>query len=372
MQQEAPGAHRTFAATELILAPVGTRRLAHSLAYQAPLRFASRMGNVGVEVALGRLRDAVLARRLQESQVLRSEEGGAPAATEGRRIALYLHYAASGRISPMIRLQLATYRALGFDVMFATNSEQVDEADWRAVAPHCWRLISRRNLGFDFGAWRDSAALLLADYPVPDELLLVNDSVIGPIYPLGPLLSHARMLGTGAVGLTESWQGGVHLQSYFMLVLGRAAVADTLEFLFRLRLSTSKWLMVQRGEFGLTLHLVRRGHQVAALFGYVRALDALLACPEEARYLVTLARQLPRNTTALQDMRTILLRWPLNPTIHLWRGLPQCLGFPFLKVALLRQNPMRLPGIAAWPTLLEKSILAPDLVSDHLAQISHQ
>jgi Homeodomain-like domain len=51
------------------------------------------------------------------------------------------------------------------------------------------------------------------------------------------LFACGRMMGAGAVGLTESRQGGVHLQSYFLLMLGAAVTADTLDFLFRLRLS---------------------------------------------------------------------------------------------------------------------------------------
>jgi hypothetical protein len=358
--------------TPLIVEPPGARRLLHSLAYQAPLRFARRVMEVGAEVALARLVDARMARRMRSSQVVRHEAGGVPATTGGRRVALYLHYSASGHVSAMVQAQLAGYRALGFDVVFASNAERLDEAGWQAAAPHCWRLIHRRNIGFDFGAWRDAAELLRdaalrGECDIPDELLLVNDSVIGPIRPLAPLLRRARLMGPGAVGLTESRQGGVHLQSYFVFVSGVAAVADTLDFLHNLRLSKAKWLMVQRGEFGLTRHLVRCGHRVAALFGYAEVVDAILADPEERRYLASFAKQFAGEDWA--RTRANLLRWPLNPTIHMWRGLPRCLGFPFLKVALLHRNVGRLPGLATWPALLDSGGFDPALARDHLATL---
>jgi hypothetical protein len=350
---------------DLVLEPPGARRLAHSLVHQAPIRFVRRVMEVGAEVTKARLVDAVMARRLRASQVLRHIPGGALPTTGGRRVALYLHYSPTGLISDMVVAQLAGYRALGFDIAFATNAETVDEAGWRAAAPHCWRLIHRRNLGFDFGAWRDSAALLLDSARLPDELLLVNDSVVGPIHALGPLLDRARMLGPGATGLTESRQGGVHLQSYFVLVSGAEAVADTLDFLRLLRLSTAKWLMVQRGEFGLTRHLIQCGHRVAALFGYAQAVDAMLSSPEERRYLAAFA---PRHFRG-EGPRVNLLRWPVNPTVHLWRGLLRCMDFPFVKVSVLHNNVGRLPGVDAWPTLLEQRGFDPALVRVHLATL---
>ena len=84
----------------------------------------------------------------------------------------------------------------------------------------------------------------------------------------------------------------MHLQSYFVLVSGVAAVTDALDFLRNLPFSTAKWLVVQRGEFGLTRHLVRCGHRVAALFGYAEVVDAILANSEERRYLATFATHL--------------------------------------------------------------------------------
>jgi hypothetical protein len=352
--------------SELVLESPGPRRLLHSAAYQGPLYFTRRVLEVGLEVALAHVTDIAMAHQLAQSQILRSEAGSAPARTAGRRIALYAHYSASGRISSMVCKQLACYQAHGFDVVFVTNSEKVDEESWRAAAAHCWHLVRRRNIGLDFGAWRDSAALLLTGRP-PEELLLVNDSVLGPIRSLAPLFACARMMGSGAVGLTESRQGGVHLQSYFLLMLGVAVTADTLDFLFRLRLSTGKWLMVQRGELGLTRFLVRRGHRVAALFGYARTLGAILACSEEKRYLATIAPRFAREIDTGRSLGSALSHWPLNPSIHFWRGLPRCLGFPFVKTALLSRNPALLPGSMDWSTLMREDAAAfAYLTSDHL------
>jgi len=353
--------------TDLVMRSPGSRRLAHALAYQAPLRFAGRIISVGTETTWARAKDSVVARSHNHPSVLRRERGHATPVTAGRRIALYAHFTASGTISPMVVQQLAIYRDQGFDVIFTTNATTVDEESWWMAAQHCCWMVQRRNFGFDFGAWKEAAAQFLAGRPPPDELLLVNDSVVGPLYPLGPLFARARSIGAGAVGLTESHQGGVHLQSYFVLALGRPATADTLAFLAALQLSTSKWLTVQRCEFGLTRHLHCHKHRVVALFGYARVLDEILSCPSERLYLATLAPRAARPGVLGGSLRDVFLRWPLNPTQHLWRGLPLCLGFPFLKTALLARNPGRLPGLDSWRSLFASDVVS--LATTHLARV---
>ncbi|WP_204267400.1 hypothetical protein, partial [Escherichia coli] len=71
----------------------------------------------------------------------------------------------------------------------------------------------------------------------------------------------------GVFGLTESLQGGPHLQSYFVLGHGRRATEDMAGFLRGLRLSFSKWITVQRGEIALTAAM-RQRHFVAAVIDH--------------------------------------------------------------------------------------------------------
>jgi len=48
--------------------------------------------------------------------------------------------------------------------------------------------------------------------------------------------------------LTESLQGGAHLQSYMLLARGRAVVQDLAHFVQTMRISHSKWLLIQMGR----------------------------------------------------------------------------------------------------------------------------
>jgi hypothetical protein len=361
--------------TDLRAPPPGLARAAHGLAHQAPLRFARRVAEVGAEVALARIRDARLATGPDPRRLLRVEEGeGAPAGGRAASVALYVHFSASGAVSALVRRQLELWREAGFAVVFVTTAPSVPEEDWRAVRSRAALLVQRANLGRDFGAWCDLAPLVRERFAASaEEVLLANDSVLGPIRPLGPVVAALRAGGEGVFGLTESLQGGAHLQSYCVLARGRAAVADLLGFLAGMRLSTSKWLVVQRGELSLARSMLARGHRVAALFGYGRLLDAVLADPEERAALLALHPRLAEQVAAIPDpaqgeaMRRALLAAPLNPTHHLWRPLVRRLGFPFLKTELVRRNPGRLPGVARWPALVgEDAPVGRGMIESHL------
>ena len=257
------------------------------------------------------------------------------------RVALYVHYAPSGGVSRMVLCQLLALRQAGFAVVFISSAAGIPDADWQAVRGLCALAMQRRNFGLDFGAWHDAVPEVRRRWPVLLELMLANDSVLGPIYPMQPVIEALRSGGDGLFGLTESLQGGPHLQTYMLLARGRAAVADLCGFLETLVLSHSKWLLVQRGELRLARWMRGRGHRVAALFGYERLVRAVLARAEERVWLGDPEADVER-----------LMAWPVNPTQHLWHGLVACLGAPFIKTELVRRNPAHRPGVENWPGLV--------------------
>jgi hypothetical protein len=212
--------------------------------------------------------------------------------------------------------------------------------------------LRRSNIGLDFGAWRDGMAAALADGAAPQDLLLANDSVAGPLAPLGPLVELWRAGGAGFFGMTESLAGGVHLQSYLLLARGRAAIADMAAHLAAFADVRNKWRVVQSGEIALTRRMLRAGHRCAALFGYAR--------------LCALAR--PSDFAALGARfggEDSLCAYPLNPTHHFWRLLLERAEFPFLKTDLIARNAGRLPGVERWRDLLGEADVA--LIDEHLA-----
>jgi len=260
------GRQAPYVLTDVIADRPGLRRFRHGLVRHTPLSFLLRAVEVVTEVTRHLAVDMFAALRPQPPAILRLEEGVA-ILPEQRSLALYVHWSPDGGVSAMVREQVAAYAEAGFAVVFITAAPAVCEPDWQSMRGMAALLIHRRNAGRDFGAWKDVLGKALSFMPDAQELLLTNDSILGPILPLEPLWLVLRAAGEGMVGLTESLGGGAHLQSYFLLFRGGAAISDAAAFLRRLRLSSSKWLIVQRGELGLTRHLLARGHRVMAVFG---------------------------------------------------------------------------------------------------------
>ncbi|HEY0183387.1 MAG TPA: hypothetical protein VGC09_11320 [Rhodopila sp.] len=208
-------------------------------------------------------------------------------------------------------------------------------------------------------------------WSMPAELLLVNDSVLGPIHPLCPVVATMRAGGDGLFGLTESLQGGAHLQSYMLLARGGHAVEDLMRFVEALHVSSSKWLLVRMGEVRLARWMRKRGHRVAAVFGYDRLVRAAVADPEQRRDLERVYKRLHGlEELSPEAARTALHQWPLNPTHHLWRVLATRLDYPFLKTELIRLNPVRLPGVAAWQNIVPPDSPCPlPMLLAHLATL---
>lgn len=326
---------------------------------RAWLGLPSRVLRWAWEQATSSLLDAVDRARPSPPAMLRVEDGCDPM-PGARAVAVMVQYSPSGEVSEMVLRQVAAYRALGFAVVFVSNSPAFPEESWQAVRADAALVVHRRNRGLDFGAWRDLVPVALERWPGAEELLLVNDSVLGPIRPLGPVLDALRGEGPGFFGMLESIQGGPHLQSWFTLARGYAAVREAAAFLARFRPSRSKWKIVQRGELRMARAMRAAGHRVAAVHGYESLIDLALADPAERAYL---ARAVPFPIT-----RDALLRRPLNPAHHLWRVLAGPAGCPFIKTELVRRNPWSLPDVETWPRFLPA--IAPSsrqVLASHLA-----
>jgi hypothetical protein len=357
--------------TDLHEAAPGLRRVVHGYATSGTWhRVVSRAAQVGREVLTALPRDALRSTR-PIAAPLRIEDGVLPALM-ATRVALYVHYSATGEISRMVRYQLGLLRQFGCTIVFISMAARIPEEDWEAARRLCALVVHRENFGRDFGAWHDLMPEVRRRWPHPDELILANDSVLGPIHPLSPVIEAMRAGGEGLFGLTESLQGGPHLQSYLLLARGRSAVSDLMDFLQKLYVSHSKWLLVQMGEIRLSRWMRRRGHRVAAVFGYDRLVRAAVADRAELRRLSgSHAKLRDLDRLPADEAAALLHEWPLNPTQHLWHVLATNFSDPFVKTELVLRNPGRLPEVEDWRTVVPPDSPCPlPILQAHLATMT--
>lgn len=299
-----------------------------------------------------------LARLERHRRTIRSLSPGAQPL--GPRVALFCHWDRRGRIAEHVRCYLEALRAEGLAVVFVSNAGWLANEDAHWIASVSAAVIVRRNLGYDFAAWRD--ALEACGLPNGDttQLVLVNDSVYGPFFPLTDLFRRIDAEDVPVLGLTDSWQRRYHLQSFF-LACGPAAFRNLAwhQFWSDVLPSRSKQSVVARYEIGLTQALLRGGVACRALFPYEMLLDTVRnrvvadANGEQmpADPLVGLARDAERRILLAAARRVAL-----NPTADFWQVLMER-GFPFLKRELLRTNPSHVVDVACWRAVL--NALAP-------------
>jgi hypothetical protein len=212
-------------------------------------------------------------------------------------------------------------------------------------------LLWRENLGWDFASWATGLERLGHLGDECDHLLLVNDSCVGPFGDLGPLIARGENLGTEVWSLTDSWEFGHHLQSYFLgftaTALRRGVLSD---FFGQYPFPKYRDGVIKHGEVGMTAFLNERGITTAAVFDYFelaasfeKSLDGRLTRFAESTNAALVREHDPGYQSVgfrslVATFEDLEMRVPLNPTHHFWRELLEQ-GFPFIKRELLVADP---------------------------------
>jgi len=221
----------------------------------------------------------------------------------GGEVCLFVTYAARPELKPHVIHHLAALMDAGFAVILVINTD-LDHSALSIPSGLTERLAAclvRENVGFDFAAWAHAYALGQG-FPAATRLLLVNDSVIGPLddAAYAEVLRRLRAAAADLVGLTENAVPHRHLQSYFLAFGPRALQSKEFRAAFLgMRSLPSKELVIDAYETALTRQLTQAGLSGVALF------PPLYSDPRSA-----------------------------DDTMIRWRELIDA-GFPFVKASLL-------------------------------------
>jgi hypothetical protein len=264
--------------------------------------------------------------------------GEIPDPSTTRSIAIIAAHDARGTVGSATRHLCQAFANQGFGVVLAydhavTPSSGIS-APWDA-------LVTREHAGYDFFSWR----LALEQFPDDvrfDEIVLLNDSIVGPFTDLGPLLSAWRALPFDVSGLVEAAAPRPHLHSWGVRFGPRCASPSTL-----------------LSFYGLAQPLVRKGDAVDFL-------EIPLADHFRTRGFST-GSVFSQATTITPER---------NPAIFGWYDLAAS-GLPFVKRevlalpdAILGQRRIDISDMLAnlYPSMSSATI--GELVDDSLAQIA--
>lgn len=217
-----------------------------------------------------------------------------------RDICIFAHYDRDDLVDPYVLHYLAALKDCGFETVFVTSSA-IAASEIARVREHCVDCIVRDNVGHDFGSW--SAGLARYRHKVTGRLLLANDSVYGPLFPLQPQLDRLTSVGADFYGMVCSNEHIPHLQSWFMLFEPHVVLSQAFADVFcQSPRPLPRETVIAEQELTATQRLAQAGFTYHAL--HMPGPRALLG----------------------------------NPMVFLWREVVEHDGIPFLKAGVLRDD----------------------------------
>ena len=216
-------------------------------------------------------------------------------------IAVLAHWSISENLTHSTEILIQELLDCGYEVILVSACESKEHLLLSSSLLNRITILRKPNFGYDFGSW--SVALqAIPGIELADEVLLMNDSLIGPFGTLSEILSHMTSSPFGITGLTDSIEVTYHVQSYMMHFKNGTLLNDSIRSFWRnIRHQASKDDVIQNYELGLSELALQNGIYIGAIF--------------------------PFNTTPN--------RWGASSESNVFSLIEQ--GFPFIKSNLLRE-----------------------------------
>lgn len=275
------------------------------------------------------------------------------------------HFDRDGIVDPYVLHYLRAVRAVAQRVLFVSASgvPAGQVAEVRALADE---LITRENRGYDFGSWR-AGVEAAGDLEAFDELILCNDSVYAPLFPLGRVLDRMEGCPCDFWGLTDNGELQPHLQSYFLAFRRRAFTSEAFRrFIAGVTEQPSREDYIRCYELGLSRELLAAGLRAGTYYRLPWSLVWSLGGSTPGRRLRRFSRALLPG--GLERLRRSV---KVNKTLYLWRELIGA-GCPTLKIELIRGAPPGAPAFDDAEEVLRRVERETDypvaLIRDHIAR----
>lgn len=341
-----------------------------------------------------------------------------------KRLCIFAHFDKDNIVDQYVLFYLQDIRKVADRVVFVSTSSLAQETI-SALLPVCDAVLIRKNEGYDFASWKLALqSEILDDF---DELILCNDSVYGPFFPLDQIFYEMEEITCDFWGMTSNYDIAYHVQSYFLVFRKAVLVSSAFQqFWERLETQQSKRGAIKHGEIRLSQTLLKAGfrnstytrhrlllglaffysvHFYLAKTGimimkYLRALGLRLLRSRRKDHrrksLAMLIKLAIRAAGSIfSEMKEALgnglydlfdfIRHPgkklrrlgmwfevriraVNVTHFVWKQLVLYYKMPFIKVDLLRDNPLGI-NINNYATIISRvSNYNVPMITDHLSR----
>jgi lipopolysaccharide biosynthesis protein len=284
------------------------------------------------------------------------------------RLCVFAHYDRDDLIDDYVLFYLQSLRIISTHIVFVTTSK-INENEIGEIKTLCDQVISRDNVGYDFVSWQRGmkSVVNMSDF---DEIVLCNDSVYGPLFPLSGIFETMNTKGADFWGITDSNQIAYHLQSYFLVFNRKITNSEVFKkFWNEVKIENNKKDIVKKYEVGLTRSFLSAGFKPSAYIpassftSRILRIQAISAMKNPSKALGKIL--------STQKHESINYRG-LNPTLYFWKDMIVKHRGPFLKIELLRDNPGQI-DIRGYSTTIRKYCdYDTDLIKKHLERIKRE
>lgn len=186
------------------------------------------------------------------------QNSASPVRPDNDHVCLYSSYFTQTGLPYFVRVYLEQLLPHFGRIVLLTNDDRaLDQESLQWLAARDIELMPVRNEGYDFGMWQ-KAIRRYPELTQSQRLCLANDSCLC-FAPLNDFFTWAANSKAEAAGLVKSYERGEHLQSYLLVITGRA-IAVAIQHIEALDLSATSYdTIVNDGEVGLSRSLLASG-----------------------------------------------------------------------------------------------------------------
>ena len=234
-----------------------------------------------------------------------------------KNFCIYAGYNKKSRIRPDVFEQIKNLSSK-YLVIYVVSAEESIKEDplYSEILKITSHIIIRNNLGYDFGSWKTGINFLGEQLKDANSLLLMNDSLYGPIFPMEQIIWNTLNSPFDITSMTANDDDvGYHAQSYYISYNNKVLNNELFQFFWKncpiknINSDVDKILMILKYEVAFSQLLFKIGFSHTALFN---------------------------------------IKTQINPTIYSWNKLID-IGMPFIKNNLLFDSPESLTQRAGHP-----------------------
>jgi lipopolysaccharide biosynthesis protein len=284
------------------------------------------------------------------------------------RALVFAHFDAQGVIDDYVLHALRCFRP-DFDIICFSSTADLSVEQCRRAGIYADIVLQRPNVGYDFLSWREGfMALPNVDY---EKIVFANDSCYGPCSDLSKFWNRVADLDADLWGASLNHQFRPHVQSNFMGFEHRLLESGfARRFWQSVEVEPDKFRLIMRFEVGLSAAVEKAGFRIGGVVD-LGAIEQVVRERVLADNLLTIGNGAGlADAKKADEARRLILSDPCpNPTQLYW-GEALRRGYPFVKVEVLRDNPLGANLTALRGKLRADNWYDIGLIDRHLERVS--